>query len=641
MSPMPRRHRLAWKLSVVVVAIVTVVILGVGLLESLLSRRSALNATRDVMQFNAESLRGVIDELMMSRNHESVARLFEEISERDRFYQNLSLVRHPVKRAAGAPATPRAADPNWDERTCQFCHAADAGRAVIRDVGSEVLIAADDQRFLRVVTPILNRQSCRTAACHIHTESGPVLGVLRADYSLASFDNFMTGMSRLQALSVVLGALFAFGALVLMFRSLLARPLRRLVSGIGTLATGDLGFRFPVLRDDEIGVVENSFNTMAGRIQAQQRELRRALEYLESIVENTADLVITVNRDGLIQTFNTGAERALGYQRSEVVGRPIERLFLDPEERKIAIARLQEQDNVTNWETRFKTRDGKTRHVLLTISRLRDRRGNLIGTLGISKDITNEKNLQAKLTQFEHAAAIGRAVTGIQHYVKNMLNTLRGGLYIVRVGHKKNRDDQVDEGCAMVEEGISRISGLSLNMLKYARQWTIEPELVDLSDMIDKILVANSQSAKERSVSLRADVAKSLPEVPCDPKLIHMLLMDLLTNAFDACDLKDYNASEQPEVVMRVYRNDGEADAVVEVEDNGIGMEPEVVENVFTPFFSTKKKWGTGLGLALTARVIALHNGTIEVESEPSRGTLFRVTLPLNNQKSNQGVQQT
>lgn len=639
MGLMARRHRLAWKLSVAVFGIVAVVMVGIGLLESLLSRRSALKATREIMQFNAASLRSAIDELMLSRNHQSVPALFTQLSDTTGGFQNLSLIQHPGARADGDEPLSRADDPRWDDQTCRFCHEPTAREATVRDVWNEVVVDELGRRFLRVVTPIPCQPSCRTADCHVHQADGPVLGILRADYSLASFDSFMTNMGRLQALAVILGALLAFGALVLMFRQLLAKPLRRLVAGIGTLAAGDLGFRFPVSRRDEIGIAEDSFNTMADRIQAQQRELRRALEYLESIVENTADLVITVNRDGLIQTFNSGAELALGYKRSEVVGRPVEMLFYAPQERATAIARLQEQDNVTNWETRFKTRNGEIRHVLLTISRLRDRSGRLIGTLGISKDITNEKNLQAKLSQFEQAAAIGQAVTGIQHYVKNMLNTLRGGLYIVRIGRKKQRNEQIDEGCAMIEEGIGRIGALSLNMLKYARQWTIEPEPVDLADMIEKIVTTNRPTAKERGIELRAEVAESLPAVPCDPKLIHMLLMDLVSNAFDACELKDYAAGERPEVVLRIYRVDGDAKAVVEVQDNGVGMEPEVVENVFTPFFSTKKKWGTGLGLALTARVIALHNGEIAVDSQPARGALFRVTLPLTNGVPNQGVE--
>jgi signal transduction histidine kinase len=111
-----------------------------------------------------------------------------------------------------------------------------------------------------------------------------------------------------------------------------------------------------------------------------------------------------------------------------------------------------------------------------------------------------------------------------------------------------------------------------------------------------------------------------------------MVLMDIASNALDACEEKDYKADETPELIIRAFCAKDGGSAVVEVRDNGIGMTREVAENVFTPFFSTKKKWGTGLGLALTKRIISLHDGEIIVESKPGQGTVFRITLPLKRQ---------
>ncbi|MHC4970321.1 MAG: PAS domain S-box protein, partial [Planctomycetota bacterium] len=136
---------------------------------------------------------------------------------------------------------------------------------------------------------------------------------------------------------------------------------------------------------------------MTARDQAHRDELRSAMEYLGGIIENSADMIITVTPDGFIETFNRGAEEALGYSRAEVIGRPIETLFADPRERDIAVARLADSDNVRNYETRFLAKDGQIRDVLLTLSRLRDREGNAIGTFGISKDVTQEKELLREL----------------------------------------------------------------------------------------------------------------------------------------------------------------------------------------------------------------------------------------------------
>ncbi|MCK5407015.1 MAG: HAMP domain-containing histidine kinase, partial [Candidatus Krumholzibacteria bacterium] len=170
---------------------------------------------------------------------------------------------------------------------------------------------------------------------------------------------------------------------------------------------------------------------------------------------------------------------------------------------------------------------------------------------------------------------------------------------------------------------------LSHSMLKYAREWKIEPEPVDIPDLVDKIILAIGQTASERGVSLDREIGESMPPVPCDPRLMHMVLMDIASNALDACDFKEFTDGEEPELVIRARCSDDGRSAIIELADNGVGMSPEVRKNVFTPFFSTKKKWGTGLGLALTSRIIELHNGKIVVESEPEKGSVFRISLPL------------
>ena len=629
---MRRRNRLAWKLSFVILLVVSAVILGTGFLESTLIRHHTLSAAREIMRFNSASIINGLDKLMMSGDNERVLEFIGDMSRRSTTYQDMILVSHPSGRICVSRTLTSDTFFDVKDRFCTQCHETTDPANGAKDALDEIMVQTDGSRILQVTTPILNKSTCRAADCHVHADAGEVLGILKTDYSLASFDEFMAGLNLLRAGGALLAVLLAIAAMLLMFRGFLAKPLRGLVTGIETLASGDLTYRFGAERDDEIGLVEESFDNMASRIQDQQRALRRALEHLQGIVENTADIVITVDRDDRVTSFNRGAELMLGYDRKEVKGRSVEMLLADARERQLAIDRLRGRDNVTNWETLFRTKDGKIRNVLLTLSRLRNRRGHLIGTLGIGKDITVEKDLIRKLMRSEQEAAIGRAVTGIQHAIKNMLNSLRGGLYIVSVGQKKGKPEQIAEGCQMIDDGTTQISDLSQNMLKYAREWKIEPEPVDLAEMAGKIATGVSQTAREQSTTIRTDVADSMPVVSCDPRLIHMGLMDLVTNALDACILKEYAEYEQSEIVIRVNHSPEDEIAIIEVQDNGIGMDPELAANVFTPFFSTKKKWGTGLGLALTSRIIVLHGGKIVVESEPDKGTVFRITLPLETQ---------
>jgi PAS domain S-box-containing protein len=634
---MRRRDQLAWRLTFVVIAIVAVTIVANGVATTRTSRRYALGSARYVLKFNSESIRSGIERLMMSRNNAAVQELIEDMSRGSSVYRDIRLVSHPSGQVVVSRRDRSGIVLDQSDRACATCHTGETP-TLIHESADIAVTLPDGGHILHVVTPILNRPSCQTAACHAHAGSKRVLGFLYADYSLDRVDELVRGVSVSIALSATLAVLLLASVLWFMFRLFLGRPLGNLMTGLQALAANDLAFRFRSPRRDEIGLLEGSFDQMAEQIQRQQTELRDAREYLESIVENSADIIITVGPDGLIQTFNRGAEQALGYQRQELSGKHIEMLFVDPRERDAAIAGLRVRDNVANFETRFLAKSGKTRHVLLTLSRLRDRHGNAIGTLGISKDITTEKELQQKLIQSESAAAIGRAVTGIQHAIKNMLNTLRGGLYLVRVGNRKENLERVHEGCEMISEGLTRITDLSHGMLKHAREWKIEPEYTDLEQLAEEVVAALRQSPNEQQVMLRTEIAHGLPHVRCDPGLLHMSLVDVVTNALEACEEKEYEDTETPEVVLRVtLRPEGEGVAI-EIQDNGVGMSEEILGGVFTPFFSTKKKWGTGLGLALTARIIALHGGTVTAKSSPDGGSTFQIILPVAGPQAKSGV---
>jgi len=634
---MRKTDRLTWRLSFLVIAIVVVAVVAYGLMATRISRRYALGSARDVLKFNSESIRSGIERLMMSRDNAAVKELLDDLSRDSTVYRHIGLVSHPSGRVVVSSRERSPIRLVRTERACLVCHATEPPTLRAESVAFQATVP-DGDRILHVVTPILNKPSCRTADCHAHSSPEQVLGLLHAKYSLGSVHELMASLSSSIVLSAALAVLLLVPLLWLMFRQLLGLPLRGLMAGLQALAADDLAFRFRSPRRDEIGMLEGAFDKMAERIQAQQTELRDAYEYLESIVEHSADIIITVGPDGLIQTFNRGAEQALGYAREELLGTRIESLFADPRERDAAIARLTLRDNVANYETRFLTKGGEVRHVLLTLSRLRDRDGNAIGTLGISKDVTTEKDLQQQLIRSESAAAIGRAVTGIQHAIKNMLNVLQGGLYLVRLGLKKDKRTRIEEGCDMLEDGLKRITRLSQGMLKHAREWTIDPEPTDVARLVETVVAELKPTARKQRVELGAESSPQLPTVQCDPGLVHMVLMDMATNALEACGEKEYETTGKRKVVLRVTNGPDREHISIEVQDNGVGMSAEILQGIFTPFFSTKKKLGTGLGLSLAARIIALHGGRVSARSTPGEGSTFQIVLPVGGPQVEPGV---
>ena len=413
------------------------------------------------------------------------------------------------------------------------------------------------------------------------------------------------------------------------------RPIRGLVNGMNQLAEKNFDFRLDEDEKDEFGSLASSFNDMASMLSSSLTELKKNQDYLRSVIESSADIIITVTPSGRIQTINTGAENALGYERVEVIGKPVEILFADPHERDVAIEKLKLADSLVNYEVQLLTKSNSVRDVLLTISRLRNSEKAVIGTIGIGKDITEEKRLQSKLIQAQRLAAIGEVFTGIQHSMKNMLNACTGGAYMVRTGLAGDNREMLEDGWEMVQDGITRMTDMSSNMLKYVKEWVPKSVRVDLTQTISEIYSVIGQTAKDKGVEIRLHIAPDLPPVVCDKSMIHSTVMDIVSNAVDACLWKDYGDEETPEIAMRAYPNHDGKEVVIEIKDNGCGMSEDVKANIFTPFFSTKSKAGTGLGLSLSSRMINVHGGRIDVESEPDHGATFRIVLPVDGNDKN------
>ncbi|MEZ5358200.1 MAG: ATP-binding protein [Candidatus Zixiibacteriota bacterium] len=406
-------------------------------------------------------------------------------------------------------------------------------------------------------------------------------------------------------------------------------PVEQLLAGMQHLADGEYDFRLEEDEKAEFGPLASTFNEMADMLTSSLTELKRNRDYLESIFESSADLIITVNASGNILTINTGTVNALGYKPMEIAGKPIDILFANPDEKDVAVQKLRFSENVINYETIFLTKNKEERNILFTLTRLRNSTGAVIGTIGIGKDVTEEKHLQMKLIQSQRLAAIGEVFTGIQHSMKNMLNACKGGAYMVRTGLKKDDREMLTDGWRMVEEGIYRMTAMSMDMLKYVKEWKPRVEESRIEKILLDIEQVIGQTAKDKGVVFGVDVPTDLPSVVCDPKMIHSAIMDIVSNAIDACLWKDYKQGEILEVKLSASTSPEGDMIIIKVKDNGCGMSKSVQENIFTPFFSTKSKAGTGLGLSITSRMIDAHGGKIDVESEVDKGTEFRISIPV------------
>ena len=240
--------------------------------------------------------------------------------------------------------------------------------------------------------------------------------------------------------------------------------------------------------------------------------------------------------------------------------------------------------------------------------------------------IENARLHQEKL-QAERLAAVGHAVSELAHCMKNILNGIQGGAYVLDQALERDNRGQLQKGWDMVKRNSTFLSNLVLDMLAYAKHRDPHYEDTDVNELVGTVVELLARNAADRGVQVTAEVDSDLGSVQVDPTAIYRVLLNLGTNAVEACT----------EGEGRVWLRSRRAEAgwfALEVEDTGCGIAAEHRERLFAEFFSTKGAKGTGLGLAVTEKVAREHGGRIDVTSEVGQGTRFVVSLPIAGQRA-------
>lgn len=228
-----------------------------------------------------------------------------------------------------------------------------------------------------------------------------------------------------------------------------------------------------------------------------------------------------------------------------------------------------------------------------------------------------------ELIEAERLATIGQTVAGLAHAVKNILGGLKGGVYVVNTAFKKEDTNLLKTGWDMVERNIGNISNLVLDMLNYSKERRLEYESCSPNTIADEVCELMESKAKESSIEIVRNFDPAIGEVSLDPKGIHRCLLNLVSNAIDAC----VNCPDRSgRVEVRTASENGWA-VRFDVSDNGCGMDEETQKKIFSRFFSTKGSKGTGLGLLISRKIVEQHGGIIDFVSEAGKGSTFTIRL--------------
>ncbi len=236
--------------------------------------------------------------------------------------------------------------------------------------------------------------------------------------------------------------------------------------------------------------------------------------------------------------------------------------------------------------------------------------------------IENAELYQAKI-EAERLAAVGQTIATLSHHIKNILQGIRGGSYLIDMGLNDKDEDVVRRGWAIVEKNQTKIYNMVMDMLSFSKEREPALEPSELNETVSDVVELMQSRSKEKGVRLEWSPTRPMPEINIDPDGIHRAVLNIVTNAIDATE-----GSDGATVRVSTTWDDGTQVARVVVADNGPGIPEGEVEGLFQLFASTKGSRGTGLGLPVSRKIAVEHGGTIKVESIVGQGTTFIFEIP-------------
>jgi signal transduction histidine kinase len=247
--------------------------------------------------------------------------------------------------------------------------------------------------------------------------------------------------------------------------------------------------------------------------------------------------------------------------------------------------------------------------------------GEIIGVMGIIRDVTETQNLQEKLGDEERLASLGRLAVGIAHEIRNPLSSIKMNLAILR--QRLNPTDDNLDHFLIAQDEVTHLEEVISELLQYAKPAPLKLNRQNIDDVVDEVVNLLGPKLREDKITINKVKHNILPMVLIDVGKMHQVFLNILLNAMQASkpggsiELKVEEVAK-PESMLRII-----------VTDRGIGINEEDIKYVFDPFF-TKKKTGSGLGLSIVRNIMVKHKGNIHFESEKGKGTTVFMELPVN-----------
>lgn len=417
-------------------------------------------------------------------------------------------------------------------------------------------------------------------------------------------------------------------------RSLVATPLTAENKIVGILYVDDYKPRTYTKRDISILELLATQATIAikkaktrQQLERNNQKLKQTMDYLQNVLDNSADMIITTDIENNVVEFNKGAEEILEYTQGESVGKPLCNFFTNHDQCNQLLEKIRHEGKISNQETQFVTKKNKIIDISITLSQLKDTEGNMIGTVGISRDITEFKKTQAQLVQAGKLAGIGQLAAGIAHEINNPLSGVLG--YAKRLLKKAENEDlkkipgleSFQREMKLIVDSALRCKKIIDGLLKFSRTSENMNMAVNVNEVIDEALILFGNQLSSQNIDLHKVLCPTISVIRANHTQIQQVFTDIIINAIQAMP----NGG-----TLTIATRSLNLSAVeIEFTDTGEGIPKENLPKIFEPFFTTREPGkGTGLGLYMIYRILQEHHGHIDVSSEGGKGATFIVTLP-------------
>jgi PAS domain S-box-containing protein len=356
-----------------------------------------------------------------------------------------------------------------------------------------------------------------------------------------------------------------------------------------------------------------------------QKLSEHAADRLAAIVESSDDAIVGKDLTGIVTNWNKAAERIFGYKAEEIIGKPITTIIpieLQGDEPGI-LARIQAGERIEHFETVRVTKDGRRLHVSLTVSPIKDSKGKIVGAAKIARDITQQKKLEDALRTTERLASVGRLAATVAHEINNPLEAVTNFIYLAN--QQPELSEKLKRYLSSADQELRRVAHIAQQTLGFYKD-NSHPAIVRIADAVRDVLTVYERKVSYKQLCVEQRVAPELKILTLAGEL-KQVLSNLIANAIDA-------SREGGRIVIRARAANnnatGSSGIYITIADTGVGIAARDQAHLFTPFFTTKKEVGTGLGLWITRDLLQKKGGNIRFRSRDhkSSGTVMRIYLP-------------